>query len=158
LTQDFHLAKRHYDLALEANSEAYLPVLFSLVKLHIKSLWHTLLGGKDGLNIWRVEEGFTKLFAVVSTVFDICLTTATSVTKKGESRGELEGTPDSTRHENANGDDDEGATFDEGDGKWYMGKAKEEFQKRRRAGRDPPRQREEEDPIEVCRFSLLYSH
>ncbi|TCD60621.1 ERAD-associated protein [Steccherinum ochraceum] len=33
---DFHLAKRHYDLALETNSEAYMPVTLALIKLHIK--------------------------------------------------------------------------------------------------------------------------
>ncbi|KAJ3866681.1 hypothetical protein EV359DRAFT_71656 [Lentinula novae-zelandiae] len=56
--QDFHLAKRHYDLAAQTNSEAYLPVFFSLAKLYVRSIWHTILGGKGGLNICqsRVEE------------------------------------------------------------------------------------------------------
>jgi SEL1 protein len=54
--QDFHLAKRHYDLALEANSEAYVPVLLSLMKLYARSLWYTLQGGKDGLNLWTYDE------------------------------------------------------------------------------------------------------
>lgn len=55
--QDFHLAKRHYDLALDTNPEAYLPVVLSLVKLRVRSLWHTLNGGKNGLNIWGYGEG-----------------------------------------------------------------------------------------------------
>lgn len=54
--QDFHLAKRHYDSALQTNSEAYLPVLLSLVKLHVRSLWHTLRGGKNGLDLWNFED------------------------------------------------------------------------------------------------------
>ncbi|EEB99372.1 hypothetical protein MPER_00962, partial [Moniliophthora perniciosa FA553] len=54
--QDFHLAKRHYDLALETNSEAYLPVLISLAKLYMKSIWHTLLGRDGGLSIWSLDE------------------------------------------------------------------------------------------------------
>lgn len=54
--QDFHLAKRHYDLALETNSEAYLPVVLSLVKLYARSIWHTLMGGKGGLNIWTLDD------------------------------------------------------------------------------------------------------
>lgn len=54
--KDFHLAKRHYDLALETNQEAYLPVVLSLIKLHIRSLYHTLLGGSDGLNLWKYED------------------------------------------------------------------------------------------------------
>ena len=56
MPRDFHLAKRHYDLALETNSEAYVPVMLSLIKLHAKSLWHTLLGGEDNLNLWTFED------------------------------------------------------------------------------------------------------
>ncbi|TEA22516.1 Protein sel-1-like protein 1 [Colletotrichum sidae] len=45
LTQDFHLAKRYYDQALEVNEEAYLPVTLSLFKLRIRSAWNTLTHG-----------------------------------------------------------------------------------------------------------------
>ena len=52
-TQDFHLAKRYYDMALETNSEAYLPVVLSVVKLYARSLWHSLSSGRDkGLILW----------------------------------------------------------------------------------------------------------
>jgi SEL1 protein len=44
--QDFHMAKRYYDLALEANSEAYLPVKLALIKLRARSYWNTLTRGK----------------------------------------------------------------------------------------------------------------
>lgn len=54
--KDFHLAKRHYDLALETNSEAYLPVILSLGKLYLRSFWHTLMGGKGGVNIWSPSD------------------------------------------------------------------------------------------------------
>ncbi|KAK0460933.1 uncharacterized protein EV420DRAFT_1619466 [Desarmillaria tabescens] len=54
--QDFHLAKRHYDLALETNSEAYIPIVLSLGKLYVRSIWHTLLGGTGGLNLWYDDE------------------------------------------------------------------------------------------------------
>ncbi|KAJ9474507.1 ERAD-associated E3 ubiquitin-protein ligase component HRD3 [Pseudozyma hubeiensis] len=37
--QDFHLAKRYYDTAVETNVEAYLPVALSLVKLHVRAVW-----------------------------------------------------------------------------------------------------------------------
>lgn len=60
--QDFHLAKRHYDLALETNSEAYLPVVLSLVKLYARSIWHTLMGGRGGLNIWSPDEDEIGMF------------------------------------------------------------------------------------------------
>ena len=44
--QDFHMAKRYYDLALETNSEAYLPVKLALIKLRARSYWNTLTRGK----------------------------------------------------------------------------------------------------------------
>lgn len=43
--QDFHMAKRFYDLALEMNSDAYLPVKLSLIKLRARSYWNTLTRG-----------------------------------------------------------------------------------------------------------------
>ncbi|CZR54843.1 related to HRD3-involved in degradation of Hmg2p [Phialocephala subalpina] len=46
LNQDFHLAKRYYDLALETNEEAYLPVTLSLFKLRLRSAWNTLTHGR----------------------------------------------------------------------------------------------------------------
>lgn len=45
VSQDFHLAKRYYDLSLETNSEAYLPVTLSLIKLHIRSLYKAVIAG-----------------------------------------------------------------------------------------------------------------
>lgn len=43
--QDFHLAKRFYDQALEINSESYLPVKLSLLKLRFRSWWNTITHG-----------------------------------------------------------------------------------------------------------------
>ncbi|KAI9883466.1 MAG: hypothetical protein M1823_004778 [Watsoniomyces obsoletus] len=43
--QDFHLAKRNYDLALETSPEAYLPVLLALLKLRLRSFWNTMTHG-----------------------------------------------------------------------------------------------------------------
>lgn len=44
--QDFHLAKRHYDWALETNPrEAYLPVKLALYKLRFRSWWNTVTNG-----------------------------------------------------------------------------------------------------------------
>ena len=45
VTQDFHLAKRYYDLSLETNPEAYLPVTMSLIKLHMRSLYRAVITG-----------------------------------------------------------------------------------------------------------------
>lgn len=55
IEQDFHLAKRFYDQALETNAEAYLPVKLSLAKLHLRSWWNGISGGK--VNSIRDESG-----------------------------------------------------------------------------------------------------
>ncbi|KAK5945299.1 ERAD-associated protein [Knufia obscura] len=44
--QDFHMAKRYYDLALEMNKEAYLPVKLALLRLRTRSWWNGVSGGK----------------------------------------------------------------------------------------------------------------
>ncbi|KPI37094.1 uncharacterized protein AB675_3659 [Cyphellophora attinorum] len=45
--QDFHLAKRNYDMAYELNKdEAYLPVKLALIKLRVRSWWNGVSGGK----------------------------------------------------------------------------------------------------------------
>ena len=42
-------------MALQTNSEAYLPVMLSLIKLHIRSIWHTMMGGEGGLTLWPID-------------------------------------------------------------------------------------------------------
>ncbi|KAK9469266.1 hypothetical protein V1512DRAFT_255858 [Lipomyces arxii] len=56
--QDFHLAKRFYDLALTTNIEAYLPVTLSLYKLRLRAFWNSITGGS--VNGIRVDEGDIK--------------------------------------------------------------------------------------------------
>lgn len=53
--QDFHMAKRYYDLALDLSPEAYLPVKLSLLKLRVRGYWNRITNG-DVNNI-RDEEG-----------------------------------------------------------------------------------------------------
>ena len=55
LDQDFHLAKRFYDQALETNHEAYLPVTLALFKLRARSYWNTITHGR--INSIRDEPG-----------------------------------------------------------------------------------------------------
>ena len=46
IEQDFHLAKRFYDFALETNRrEAYLPVKLALMKLRVRSYWNMVTDG-----------------------------------------------------------------------------------------------------------------
>lgn len=52
IEQDFHLAKRFYDQALETNKEAYLPVKLSLWKLRWRSWWNEVTGG----SVHGIEE------------------------------------------------------------------------------------------------------
>jgi SEL1 protein len=56
LHQNYRLAKTYYDQALETNDEAYLPALLSLIKLYARSIWHTLQGGQNGLDLWSSDE------------------------------------------------------------------------------------------------------
>jgi SEL1 protein len=44
--QDFHLAHRLYLEAADANSESYLPVKLSILKLRVRSWWNQLTDGK----------------------------------------------------------------------------------------------------------------
>lgn len=53
--QDFHMAKRYYDLALVTNQEAYLPVKLSLMKLRIRGYWNRITNGK--INPIQEEQG-----------------------------------------------------------------------------------------------------
>ncbi|KAJ9616595.1 ERAD-associated protein [Cladophialophora chaetospira] len=61
VSQDFHMAKRYYDLALEMNKEAYLPVKLALVKLRARSWWNGVSGGKvNGIKDDELESGSGK--------------------------------------------------------------------------------------------------
>lgn len=53
--QDFHMAKRYYDLALTTNQEAYFPVKLSLIKLRIRHLWNRITNGN--VNPIQDEKG-----------------------------------------------------------------------------------------------------
>jgi SEL1 protein len=55
IDQDFHLAKRFYDHALETNKEAFLPVTLALFKLRARSFWNSVTHGK--INSIQDEPG-----------------------------------------------------------------------------------------------------
>ena len=88
--QDWHLAKRNYDLALETNPEASFPVRLALVKLYARSIWASLTGSPQrALSLWgapsqgtavgeHAEDGWT-----IGSVKD-------SFKKRWSERGELE--------------------------------------------------------------------
>ncbi|TFL07178.1 hypothetical protein BDV98DRAFT_557395 [Pterulicium gracile] len=127
IPQDFHLAKRYYDLAMETHAEAYLPGLVSLVKLYMKSIIHTLKGGTGGLSLWGDEEDTDPAHAHVEG----------GQGKGGEAKPGSEGAV-------ADGD------FEEEDGEWYLGRAKEEYQ-RRLSAKGAARGPDHDDPIQYVR-------
>ncbi|KAF8141254.1 hypothetical protein EV363DRAFT_1425394 [Boletus edulis] len=129
--QDFHLAKRHYDQALETNSEAYLPVLLSLIKLYAKSIWHTLQGGQDGLSLWGYDEDRLSVAERTNLKWEI------------DASSQADATDERVISTTEEVEDD----FRD-DGSWYIGRAREEFH-RRRTGE--ARREEEEDPVQWAR-------
>jgi SEL1 protein len=62
--QDFHMAKRYYDLALLTSGEAYLPVKLSLLKLRARSAWNRLTNGK--IKSIQDDTGMTYFFSSIS--------------------------------------------------------------------------------------------
>ncbi|KAI0783062.1 HCP-like protein [Abortiporus biennis] len=126
--QDFHLAKRHYDSALAMNQEAYLPVVLSLVKLYLRSVWHTLLGGTDGLSLWPYGEEH-----------------GDSYYEEQAKKQEIEGGRMSDDSPSKNPTSDQ--YVDEEDGRWYLGKAREELN-RRKLGKTPEQL---DDPVQWAR-------
>ncbi|CAF3921824.1 unnamed protein product, partial [Adineta steineri] len=50
LKRDLHLAKRFYDMAVEANSDAYLPVTIVLFKLYLESIYEKLFSNDKSTN------------------------------------------------------------------------------------------------------------
>ncbi|KAI0062446.1 HCP-like protein [Artomyces pyxidatus] len=127
VNQDFHLAKRHYDVALETNLEAYLPVTLSLFRLYARSLWHTLKGGQGGLSLWAYEDGIEPV-------------------KQVEGRKELDGARGTASTEKPAEEVED--VLVEDDGPWYLGKARDEFNRRQR-GREAPG--DDDDPVEWAR-------
>jgi len=69
IEQDFHLAKRFYDQALETNNEAYLPVKLSLLKLRARSAWNSFTRGR--VNSIRDERGTFILQNLTLTTFEV---------------------------------------------------------------------------------------
>ncbi|KAF8178592.1 HCP-like protein [Mycena galopus ATCC 62051] len=122
--QDFHLAKRHYDMALETNAEASFPVYLSLIKLYARSIWHTLMGGEGGLNIWTFDE-------------DELPPPKPAEVRSLDSKADMDTSEDPALEQDRPYLDDE-------DSPWYIGKAREEFRKRK----SQPPKTEDEDPVQ----------
>jgi SEL1 protein len=157
-SQDFHLAKRHYDLALETNSEAYLPVTLSLGKLYLRSFWHTLIGGKGGVSIWNAgSEDHRGYYCFLSRFDSSSLTISLSgddLSNPSEGRQVDDGRQKDGILDPKSDKDEEHKHFEGEDSPWYLGKAKEEFHKRRNQAVPS---RREEDPIQVCSSDLMIS-
>ena len=72
--------------------------------------------------------------------------------KRGESR-ELDSGKNSEEHMDGSQPEESGMEVEEEEGQWYLGRAREEFQRRRLNGNAANQHKfEEEDPIEVSLF------
>ncbi|KAJ3379217.1 ERAD-associated protein [Lobulomyces angularis] len=54
--EDYHLAKRCYDLSLTTNPGAYLPVKLAIMKLNFKFFWKGLFSGKGLFQLYSEES------------------------------------------------------------------------------------------------------
>ncbi|KAF8653295.1 hypothetical protein AX16_003996 [Volvariella volvacea WC 439] len=124
--QDFHLAKRHYDLALETNSEAYVPVLLSLAKLYVRSAWHTLMGGEGGLSLWAYDEEPELEMEMADP--------------RDQDTKQVEGIKDPVINDDR---------YDDDDGQWYFGKARDEYTRKRQDGQGSSEH--DDDPVQWAR-------
>lgn len=142
------MAKRFYDLALDTNSEAYLPVMLSLVKLYARSFWHTIRGGTEGLSFWGDDEEGKSL----AWPFPRLDTDDSSVYGEPESPHEIDGSVEDPTS-GGPGDLNEHANSED-DGPWYFGKAREQFDQRRR-GHGSGAQYDEDDHVQFARDRRL---
>ncbi|KAG2069617.1 HCP-like protein [Suillus decipiens] len=117
-----------------------LAYVLDQVKLYARSLWYTLQGGKDGLNLWKYDAD------------------KVSVAEKGRSKREIDsGSKDTSQKDGgaqATPHKEERAVEEsEDDGKWYIGKASEDFRRRRQgeAARAAAAADEEDDPVQWAR-------
>lgn len=130
--QDFHLAKRYYDMAMETNSEAYIPVMASLIKLYARSFWHTLTGGEGGLSIFSSEDDYG---------YDEYQDPAPAIDGTNEHDTSQIQSEDGQHHEEYDTEEE---------GSWYLGKAREQFNKRKQ-GQFRDRRDDEDDLVEWAR-------
>ncbi|EPT02547.1 hypothetical protein FOMPIDRAFT_1143800 [Fomitopsis schrenkii] len=122
--QDFHLAKRHYDSALDINTEASVPVSIALLKLHARSLWRTLTGRSGGLDLWGEDESDNRRTIEGGDEVD-----------DEQILGKQDGQPDELE-----------------DGTWYFGKAREDFNKRKKNGQNVDQvDQDDDDPVQWAR-------
>ena len=105
LEQDFHLAKRFYDQALETNQEAYLPVKLSLMKLRLRSWWNGVSGGS--VNSIKDEPGkFSLAISPLVRITNVLTThqcSARNALSANGSKISSKQTPSSTQTSTANG-------------------------------------------------------
>ena len=57
VARDFHLAKRHYDMAAEISTEAAVPVALALLEMHVCQLYGGGGGGQVGAPLMLLGKG-----------------------------------------------------------------------------------------------------
>lgn len=93
--------------------------------------------------------------SIVCLTPTIYLSVVASKTRNGEGR-ELDATSESGSDEPISENEDQVAIDDsEDDSTWYLGKAKDEYKRKR--GKNMVRRREDEDPVQVCALFVFLS-
>jgi SEL1 protein len=153
-------------MALQSSVDAYLPVVLSLAKLYVRSAWHTLNGGTDGLRLWPGDEDGARLF--------LSLLSRSLLTRTSEEVYEGKGHPPRARALDAAADGaapaqttpqagadrrqkaDAPPEDKRDDGPWYRGKAREQFERARQRRAGAP-YADDGDAVEVRTISLSLS-
>ena len=123
----------------------------SLFRLHARSIWYILTGREGGLSLWSRENADG-----MSCPYDLSPKKtrsyiATEFPDQSTARKELdEGSAVGGSSAPSESDDD---ILPEDDGPWYMGKAREEFNRRMRDAAAPG---DDEDPVQVRRQPLRF--
>jgi len=107
-------------------------VLLSLARLHARSLWHTLMGGTNGLSLWGDDDDESSRSYYSQTQ-----------NREIESAESPETAPQAAREQVEEPEEYE-------DGPWYIGKARDEFN-RRLSGGNVERLAQDDDPVQWAR-------
>jgi len=68
LARDYHLAKRHFDMAIETSADAWAPTQLALIELHLLQVWEARTGGALGDPYQYFGSWITPLVEVTAVI------------------------------------------------------------------------------------------
>lgn len=123
-----------------------MPVSIALLKLHARSLWRTLTGRSGGLDLWGEDESDNSK-QCLARPYRTMLTASRSQGRTIEGGDEVD-------DEQILGKQD-GQPDELEDGTWYFGKAREDFNKRKKNGQNVDQvDQDDDDPVQACKFDI----